>query len=88
MRNQTEGNIAARAGRWSAQHRKKAILGWLAFVILAVAIGGSVGTNTLSQDDGGSGESGRADDAMDAHFPDEGSESVLVQSQTGVRNGD
>ena len=40
-------NIAARAGRWSAQHRKKAILGWLAFVIVAVFIGGSVGTKTL-----------------------------------------
>ena len=36
-------NLAARAGRWSAQHRKKAIFGWLAFVILAVFIGGSVG---------------------------------------------
>ena len=29
-------NLAARAGRWSAQHRKKAIFGWLAFVIIAV----------------------------------------------------
>ncbi len=28
-------NFAARAGRWSAQHRKKAIFGWLAFVIVA-----------------------------------------------------
>ena len=25
-------NLAARAGRWSAQHRKKAIFGWLVFV--------------------------------------------------------
>ena len=28
-------NLAARAGRWSAQHRKTAILGWIAFVVLA-----------------------------------------------------
>ena len=28
-------NIASRAGRWSAQHRRSAILGWFAFVILA-----------------------------------------------------
>src|ERR687894_495591 len=28
-------NIAARAGRWSAQHRRIAILGWFAFVIAA-----------------------------------------------------
>ncbi len=26
-------NFAARAGRWSAQHRKKAVFGWLAFVV-------------------------------------------------------
>ena len=40
-------NIAARMARWSAQHRRKAILGWLAFVIAAVAIGGAIGTKTL-----------------------------------------
>ena len=34
---QTGGeNLAARMGRWSAQHRKKAIWGWLAFVIARV----------------------------------------------------
>jgi uncharacterized membrane protein YdfJ with MMPL/SSD domain len=79
-------NLAARAGRWSAQHRKKAIFGWLAFVILAVFIGGSVGTKTLSDDDGGVGESGRADKAIGAHFPDSDSESVLIQSHKGVDN--
>ena len=36
-------NLAARAGRWSASHRKTAILGWLAFVIAAVVIGGAAG---------------------------------------------
>ena len=79
-------NIAARAGRWSAQHRKKAIFGWLAFVILAVVIGGSVGTKTLEDSDNGSGESGRADKVAAAHFPDKTSESVLVQSQNGAGN--
>ena len=78
------GNLAARAGRWSAQHRKKAIFGWLAFVIAAVVIGGAVGTKTLSDSDNGTGESGRADDAISAHFPDKGSESVLVQSRDGA----
>ena len=81
-------NIAARAGRWSAQHRKKAIFGWLAFVILAVVIGGSVGTKTLEDSDNGSGESGRADKAVAAHFPDKTSESVLVQSQNGAGSRD
>jgi uncharacterized membrane protein YdfJ with MMPL/SSD domain len=80
------GNLAARAGRWSAQHRKKAIFGWLAFVILAVFIGGSVGTRTLTDDEYGIGESGRADKAVSAHFPDKDSESVLIQSQNGAKN--
>ena len=35
-------NLAARAGRWSAQHRKQAILGWLAFVIIATVAGGAI----------------------------------------------
>ena len=37
-------NFAARAGRWSAAHRKTAIFGWLAFVVVAFVIGGKVGT--------------------------------------------
>jgi uncharacterized membrane protein YdfJ with MMPL/SSD domain len=81
-------NIAARAGRWSAQHRKKAIFGWLAFVIVAVFIGGSVGTKTLDDSDFGIGESGRADDAVSQHFPEKGSESVLVQSRDGALTDD
>ena len=35
--------FAARAGRWSAQHRKTAIWGWIAFVVIAFVIGGAVG---------------------------------------------
>ena len=47
MTTKPTSNLAARAGRWSAQHRRKAILGWLAFVFAAVAIGGAIGTDTL-----------------------------------------
>ena len=42
-------NLAARAGRWSAQHRKTAILGWILFVVLAVVVGGKVGQNDLDE---------------------------------------
>ena len=35
---QRSGNIAGRVGRWSARHRKAAILGWLAFVLAALAV--------------------------------------------------
>jgi uncharacterized membrane protein YdfJ with MMPL/SSD domain len=76
-------NLAARAGRWSAAHRKTAIWGWIALVMAAVVIGGAVGTKTLDDDEGGVGESGRADKTIDRAFPDKESESVLVQSRDG-----
>ncbi len=37
-------NLAARMARWSAHHRKKAIFGWLAFALVAFAIGNSLVT--------------------------------------------
>ena len=75
-------NLAARAGRWSAQHRRAAILGWLAFVIVAVLIGGAVGTRHIPQDNDGVGESGRAQQVLHDQFPQPASEQVLVQSST------
>ena len=41
-------NIAARMGRWSASHWKTAVFGWLAFVVVAVAIGMVVGPEERS----------------------------------------
>ena len=77
-------SLAARAGRWSAHHRKTAILGWLAFVIVAVVIGGATGVRTLEDADRGVGESGRADRVLDAAFPSEVvEERVLVQGRAG-----
>ena len=75
-------SIAARVGRWSARHRKKAIFGWLAFVIASLAIGGAVGVDTLSDEDSGVGESGRADKTLHESFPQRTEESVLVQSRS------
>jgi uncharacterized membrane protein YdfJ with MMPL/SSD domain len=75
-------NLAARAGRWSARHRKTAIIGWIVFVIAATMIGGAVGTQTLSDEEYGVGESGRADKVLADAFPDADDESVLVQSDT------
>src|SRR4051795_8784421 len=77
-------NMAARAGYWSAKHRKLAIGGWLAFVVIAFVLGGAIGTNTLSDDDSGNGESRVADKAITAaDFPDKADEQVLVQSRDG-----
>jgi len=78
----THTNIAARAGRWSARHRKTAIFGWLAFVIVALAIGSAVGTKTLDSSESGVGESGRADRTQYEAFPKRAEESVLIQSRT------
>src|SRR4051795_2266965 len=75
-------NFAARAGRWSAAHRKTAIFGWLAFVIAAFAIGGNLGTKTLEEKDLGVGDSGRATKIVDKAFPEVAGEQVFVQSKT------
>ena len=42
-------NLAARAAHWSAEHRKTAIFGWLAFVVVAAFLGNAVG----QEDDAG-----------------------------------
>jgi uncharacterized membrane protein YdfJ with MMPL/SSD domain len=82
-------NLAARAGRWSAQHRKKAVFGWLAFVIVAFMIGGAVGTKQLKDEDSGNGSSQVADKAIaNAGFPDEADENVLVQGRGSTKIGD
>ncbi|HEX2103162.1 MAG TPA: MMPL family transporter [Solirubrobacteraceae bacterium] len=75
-------NLAARAGRWSAQHRKTAIFGWFAFVIAAFMIGGNLGTKTLEEKDLGVGDSGRATQIVDKAFPEAAGEQVFVQSTT------
>jgi uncharacterized membrane protein YdfJ with MMPL/SSD domain len=75
--------FAARAGRWSAANRKKAIFGWLAFVIAAVAIGGAVGTKTNSSQDSYVGDSGRGDKLVNDHYRDSADESVLIQGRNG-----
>ena len=77
-------NLAARMGRWSAQHRKKAIWGWLVFVFLAFVIGGAVGTKTQDAAQSGVGESGRAERTIDNAFPKHQVEQVLIQSDSST----
>ena len=79
-------NLAARAGRWSAAHRKTAILGWILFVVLATVVGGNVGQKNLEQAASGNGDSKRG--AMiidDAGFADTVGERVLVQGKGSVK---
>ena len=41
-------NFAARAARWSAAHWKTAVAAWIAFVAVAIGLGMTIGTHTLS----------------------------------------
>jgi uncharacterized membrane protein YdfJ with MMPL/SSD domain len=80
---QTQSNLTARIGRWSALHRRKAILGWLAFVAVSLVIG----FNLVPQKEidnnkaAGPGESGQAAEVLNDAFPTESAEQVLVQSK-------
>ncbi len=82
-------NLAARMGRWSAQHRRKAILGWIAFVILATVAGGAVGQRELTDADTSNGQSALAERAIEnANFPDDAAEQVLVQGKGSTKATD
>jgi RND superfamily putative drug exporter len=72
-------NVAARMGRWSADHWKTATFGWLAFVVVAVALGGAVGTTFIDPNAPGPGESGRMDKILDAGFKQPAGESVFIE---------
>ncbi|MBD0348570.1 MAG: MMPL family transporter [Thermoleophilia bacterium] len=72
-------------GRWSANHWKTAVFGWLAFVVASVAIGSAVGTKYLETSDSNVGEARKADQIIDAGFPakqDEQDEIVLIESES------
>ncbi|MFL5407665.1 MAG: hypothetical protein ACJ79O_17700, partial [Myxococcales bacterium] len=71
-------------GRWSARHWKKAVFGWLAFVVVAFGIGGMVGTKSLSLTAAGPGESGNAQRILNNGFEQPAKELVLVQSASAV----
>src|SRR5215470_16197374 len=53
-------NLAARAASWSAHHRRRTILGWLALVFVAYALGAALGTVLMNSTDQGIGDSGQA----------------------------
>ena len=81
-KSQTNHNLAARVGRWSVQHRRKAILGWLAFVLISLAVGFNlVPQKNIEQNEGMPGESGKAGQVLKDAYPDEAGEQVLVQSK-------
>jgi uncharacterized membrane protein YdfJ with MMPL/SSD domain len=82
-------NLAARAGRWSATHRKTAIIGWILFVVLTTVIGGKIGQQNLEPSAMGNGESKRGDMIVaDAGFPETIGERVLIQGKGSIKSDD
>jgi uncharacterized membrane protein YdfJ with MMPL/SSD domain len=87
--------VAARMGRWSANHWKTATLAWLAFVVLSVLMGVTLGTRQIKATDANVGESRTADRIIaDGGFSTdkEGNstkqqfEMVIIQSPTLTAN--
>jgi uncharacterized membrane protein YdfJ with MMPL/SSD domain len=77
--------VAARAGHWSATHRKKAIGLWIAFVVVALVGGSAVGQRQLTDAESGAGSSKTAEMALqNKNLQDPASESVLVQSRSAT----
>src|SRR3954454_5854564 len=75
-------NLAARMGRWSASHKKTAILGWLAFIAVAFMLGNAVGTKQLDPNKAGTGESGHVDSVLLDEFKQAQGDQILIQSTT------
>jgi uncharacterized membrane protein YdfJ with MMPL/SSD domain len=76
-------NVAARMGSWSAGHRKTAVIGWLLFVVAAMAIGSS-GTKQITNAEGSNGQTKKAESIIaSSGFGHAASENVLVQTRNG-----
>ncbi|MFC6148579.1 MULTISPECIES: MMPL family transporter [Mumia] len=78
------GSPVVRIARWSATHPWRAISLWLALVVGAMALMTVVPTQSMSDDDYGVGESGRAAEMIrDADLGQAPSEVVLVTADGG-----
>jgi RND superfamily putative drug exporter len=72
--------VTERIAAWSARHRKSAVLGWLALVVIAFAVGQLLGTPNLPQYD--TGQSGQAEHALQRlGVTTRPAERVLVQAR-------
>ncbi|HEV7615060.1 MAG TPA: MMPL family transporter [Solirubrobacterales bacterium] len=79
-------NIASRLGRWSAAHRKTAILGWLVFVVAVFGLmaSGTLKKQTLSSVDQIAGNAGQAERILDDANMRPTEEIVLIQSENST----
>ena len=80
-------NLAARAGRWSANNWKKAFFGWLVLAVLALVVGMAAGHKQLADSETASGEAATAQRILEqAGFKAPATESVLIQSKDATVN--
>ena len=74
-----------RVARWSARHPWSAMGAWVAFVAICLVVGGMVGVRELAPSESGSGESARADAAVETGgFPVVPQEQVIVADRDGA----
>jgi uncharacterized membrane protein YdfJ with MMPL/SSD domain len=77
--------IAAAIGGWSVRHRLAAIVGWLAFVAVTMAVGSMSGQQHMTEDQYAAGDSAKAIQILDeAGLSTPAGEMVLVTSQGPV----
>ncbi|MGW1026268.1 MMPL family transporter [Streptomyces sp. NPDC002577] len=77
--------ITVRIARLSARHPWWAIVGWLLFVVLCLAAGSAVGTNSAKTADYRVGEAGRAEAmAAEGHLERLSTEQVLISARSGA----
>jgi uncharacterized membrane protein YdfJ with MMPL/SSD domain len=78
-------NVAARAGRWSANNWKKAFFGWLVIALAALVVGMAVGHKQIADSETASGEAAKAQRILEqAGFKAPATESVLIHSKSST----
>jgi uncharacterized membrane protein YdfJ with MMPL/SSD domain len=79
LKRQHHAGIAERLGRWSSEHRAKAIILWIALLLVAVVAAGS-GAKMLSNAGESSGDSAKAERLLEnGGFDQPAAEQVLLQ---------
>jgi len=77
-------SLAHNVARWCALHPWRAILGWVAFVALAVGLAAMIPTQETTDADNRLGDSGRAASMIEAgEFEDADVEQVLITARAG-----
>jgi RND superfamily putative drug exporter len=82
-------DLAGRAGRWSAEHWKLAVFGWLVLAAAAMALGNVAGHVQMRDSQAAAGETARALGLLEqAGFKRPAVESVLIQSRNHTAGDD